>query len=99
MFSYLRTALLKTFVSSSKKIVKLLDTGGLYIFSILSDVYSGIVLQIKPFFTNSMRPPPYLSLSSLQWNLSKADTYGTEVSVRFKEVSALERFELKSSQI
>ena len=35
----------------------------------------------------------------LQWNLSKADTYGTEVFVRFREVSALERFELKSSQI
>ena len=32
MFSHLRTALLKTFVvSSSKKIVKLLDTGGLHI--------------------------------------------------------------------
>ena len=103
------------FHCTSKKIFKLLDTGGLdilkqihllfemvnseQIHSILSDVYSGIVLQIKPFFTNSMRPPPYLSLSSLQWNLSKADTYGTEVSVRFKEVSALERFELKSSQI
>ena len=59
--------------------VKVLDTGGLYILkqihlffemvnseqlhSILSDVYSGIVLQIKPSFTNSMRPPPYLSLS------------------------------------
>ena len=35
----------------------------------------------------------------LQWNLSKADTYGTEVSVRFREVSTLERFELKTSQI
>ena len=35
----------------------------------------------------------------VQWNLPKADTYGTEVFVRFKEVSALERFELKSSQI
>ena len=35
----------------------------------------------------------------IQWNLSKADTYGTELIVRFKEVSALERFELKSSQI
>ena len=35
----------------------------------------------------------------LQWNLSKADTYGTKVFVRFGEVSALERFELKSSQI
>ena len=79
MLSYLRTALLKTFFRSSKKIVKLLDTGGLYILkqihvlfemvnsekihSILSDVYSGTVLQIKPFFTNSMRLPPYLSPS------------------------------------
>ena len=35
----------------------------------------------------------------LQWNLSKADTYGTEVFVRFREVSTLERFELKSFQI
>ena len=35
----------------------------------------------------------------IQWNLSKADTYGTEVSVHFREVSALERFELKSFQI
>ena len=35
----------------------------------------------------------------LEWNLSKADTYGTEVFARFREVSALERFELKSSQI
>ena len=81
MFWYLRTALLKTFVSSSKKIVKLLDKRGLHILkqihllfemvnseqihSILSDVYSSIVLQIKPFFTNSMRLPPYLSLSFL----------------------------------
>ena len=31
MFSYLSRALLKTFVSSSKKIVKFLDTSGLYI--------------------------------------------------------------------
>ena len=81
IFSYLRIGLIKTFVSSSKKIVKLLDTGGLYtlkqihllfeivnseqIHSILSDVYSVTVLQIKPFFTNSMRPPPNLSLSFL----------------------------------
>ena len=35
----------------------------------------------------------------LQWNLSKAYTYGIEVFVRFKEVSALEKCELKSSQI
>ena len=37
--------------------------------------------------------------TNLQWNLSKADTYGTKVFVRFREVSALERFELKSFQI
>ena len=35
----------------------------------------------------------------LQWNLSKVDTYGTELFIRFREVSALEMFELKSSQI
>ena len=35
----------------------------------------------------------------LQWNLSKAYTYGTKVFVHFRGVSALERFELKSSQI
>ena len=35
----------------------------------------------------------------LQWNLSRADTYGTEVFVHLREVSALERFELKSCQI
>ena len=35
----------------------------------------------------------------IQWTLSKADTYGTEVFVRFREVSALERFELKSLQM
>ena len=29
----------------------------------------------------------------------EADTYGTGVFVNFREVSALERFELKSSQI
>ena len=45
-------------------------------------------------------PPQSLSPTfRLQWNLSKADTYGTEVFVRFTEVSALERFELKNSQI
>ena len=31
----------------------------------------------------------------LQWNLSKADTYGTEVFVRFREVSALESLNWK----
>ena len=35
----------------------------------------------------------------MQWNLSRADTYREEVFVRFREVSALEKFELKSSQI
>ena len=40
-----------------------------------------------------------LKTIEIQWNLSKADTYGTEVFVRFREVSASERFELKSSKI
>ena len=35
----------------------------------------------------------------IEWNLSKADTCGTEVFVRFREVSSLEKFELRSSQI
>ena len=39
------------------------------------------------------------SCDDIQWNLSKADSYGTDVFVRFREVSALEMFELKSSQI
>ena len=39
------------------------------------------------------------SLIYMQWNLSKADTYGTEVFVRFRDVSTLERFELESPQI
>ena len=38
-------------------------------------------------------------MQKMQLNLSKADIYGTEVFVRFREVSALERSELKSSQI
>ena len=44
---------------------------------------------------------PHRSFTKLliQWNLSKVDTYGIEVFVRFREVSALESFELKSSQI
>ena len=37
----------------------------------------------------------YLCANKIQWNLSKVDTYGTEVFVRFTEVSALERFDLK----
>ena len=40
-----------------------------------------------------------LSYKDIPWNLSKAGTYGTEVFVRFRELSALERFELKSYQI
>ena len=39
------------------------------------------------------------NLNSAQWNFSKADTYGTDVFVCFREVSTLERFKLKSSQI
>ena len=33
--------------------------------SILSETYSGIILQMKPFSTNLMRTLPCLSLSSL----------------------------------
>ena len=66
MFSYFRTALLRTFASSSEKVVKLLATSGLYILkqiyllfemvnseqirSVLSDVYSGIFLTNKTIF-------------------------------------------------
>ena len=69
MFPYLRTASLKTFVSSSRKIVKLLDTGGLYILKqihlffemenseqirlILLDMFLGIVSQTRK---TSLRP-------------------------------------------
>ena len=35
----------------------------------------------------------------VQWNLSKVDTYGAQVFVCFREVSTMERFELKSFQI
>ena len=35
----------------------------------------------------------------IQLNVSRADRYGAEVFVRFREVSTLKRFELKSSQI
>ena len=41
----------------------------------------------------------HLMLFKTQWNLFKADTYRTEVFIHFREVSALERFEPKSSQI
>ena len=37
-------------------------------------------------------------IRQLQSNLSRADTYGTDTFVHFREASALERFELKSSQ-
>ena len=51
-------------------------------------VYIWTKSNIRNAFTLSMEP---------QWNLS--DTYGTEVFLRFREVSTLERFELKSYQI
>ena len=38
-------------------------------------------------------------VNKIQRNLSKANTYGREVFVSFREVSILERFELKSPQI
>ena len=66
----------------------------------------------KPYLHNIVKKiedsniPPSLVLNLdqmpskyIQWNHSKADTYRTEVFVCFREVSALERFELKSSQI
>ena len=49
----------------------------------------------------SQNPREYTKILAnlIQWNLSKVDTYGTEVFVHFREFSALEGFELKSSQI
>ena len=41
----------------------------------------------------------FYQILELQRNLSKADSYGTEVFVSFREVSALDRFELKSSKV
>ena len=58
---------------------------------VLQSYRYGNVLALKCF----VRPPIF----ELQWNLSKEDTYGTEVFARFREVSALKMFELKSSQI
>ena len=55
-----------------------------------------VAIQIVPFFHSQILHAFY---HPLQWNLSKADTYEVEVFVRFREVSALGRFELKSSQI
>ena len=48
--------------------------------------------------TRTFLPAKFCFLN-VQWNLSKADTYGIEVFFRFRKVSALERLELKSSQI
>ena len=55
------------------------------------------------FFLSKQKSSPYQFDNKknnlrIQWDLSKADTYGTEIFVRFREVSALERFELKSSK-
>ena len=44
-------------------------------------------------------PPIFVAETQLQWNFTKADTYGREDFVRFREVSALDKFELKSFQI
>ena len=33
-------------------------------------------------------------MNVLQWNLSKADTLGTKIFVRFRQVSALDRLDL-----
>ena len=36
---------------------------------------------------------------AIQWDHSKAETYGTEIFVYFRQVSILEWFEMKRSQI
>ena len=60
----------------------------------LEDHISGIAVLV------SKRDKSLIRINlNLQWNLSKAVTYRTEVFVRFRKVSTLERFELKSSQI
>ena len=59
-------------------------------------IFRGAFFRGGTFFPEAFFRTPALVV---QWNLSKADTYGTEVFVRFREVSALQRFELKSSQI
>ena len=35
-----------------------------------------------------------MAIQKVQWNLSKADTLGTDILVRFTEVSALDRLNL-----
>ena len=60
------------------------------------DVNSHVKSVIKVGFREQIN---YMKFMKIQWNLSKVNTYGTEVFVRFREVSALERFELKSYQI
>ena len=55
--------------------------------------------RLSMTFLTNLRVTGTLYSFEVQWNLSKLDTYGTEVFVQFREVSALERFELESSQI
>ena len=55
--------------------------------------------SLKLFFTITLNTLQGFEKLSVQENLSKADTYVTEVFVRFRKVSTLDRFELKSSQI
>ena len=43
------------------------------------------------------RNDAYCYENTIQWNLPKADTCGTTTFVRFREVSALERFDLNFS--
>ena len=52
----------------------------------------------EPYTLSSQLMEPR-NKNQIQWNLSKADTYGTKDFVRFREVSTLERFQLKSFQI
>ena len=36
----------------------------------------------------------FYDIEDIQWNLSKADTFGTNIFVRFRQVSALDRLNL-----
>ena len=54
MLSYLSTALLKTLVISLKKIVKLLDTGGLYILKQIHLYIQFIRFVLRYCFTNKI---------------------------------------------
>ena len=54
------------------------------------------LLKLWAFVRITIRIPLWIA-DVIQWNLSKVDTYGTEVFVCIKEVSVLETFELEIS--